>query len=127
MNFLIDSSLSPSLAEKLREAGHDSVHVRRYGIHKADDEVVFARASQEERVLISADTDFSAMLTGSQGAKPSVILLKRPSPRRAEEQAELIIANRNVIADLLDQGSVIVFEEGRLRSRALPLLRTGKA
>ena len=127
MNFLIDSSLSPSLAEKLREAGHDSVHVRRYGIHKADDEVVFARASQEERVLISADTDFSAMLTASQGAKPSVILLKRPSPRRAEEQAELIIANRNVIADLLDQGSVIVFEEGRLRSRALPLLRTGKA
>jgi predicted nuclease of predicted toxin-antitoxin system len=126
VNFLIDSSLSPSLAEKLREAGHDSVHVRRYGIHKADDEVVFARASQEERVLISADTDFSAMLTVSQGAKPSVILLKRPSPRRAEEQAELIMANRNVIADLLDQGSVIVFEEGRLRSRALPLLRTGK-
>ena len=126
MNFLVDSSLSPSLAEKLREAGHDSVHVRRYGIHKADDEVVFARASQEERVLISADTNFAAMLAGRQGAKPSVILLKRPSPRRPEEQADLIMANRNVIADLLDQGSVIVFEEGRLLARTLPLLRAGK-
>ena len=126
MNFLIDSSLSPSLAEKLRQAGHDSVHVRRYGIHKADDNVIFDRATQEERVLISADTDFAAMLASRQAPKPSVILLKRPSTRRPEEQASLILANRDVIADLLDQGSVIVFEEARLRSRTLPILRGGK-
>ena len=62
MNFLIDNSLAPLLSEKLREAGHDSVHVRRYGIHKADDEVIFERASQEDRVLVSADTDFGAVL-----------------------------------------------------------------
>jgi len=126
VNFLIDSSLSPSLAEKLRQAGHDSVHVRRYGIHKADDNVIFDRATQEERVLISADTDFAAMLASRQAPKPSVILLKRPSTRRPEEQASLILANRDVIADLLDQGSVIVFEEARLRSRTLPILRGGK-
>lgn len=126
MNFLIDSSLSPSLAEKLRQAGHDSVHVRRYGIHKADDDVVFDRATQEERVLISADTDFAAMLAGRQAAKPSVILLKRPAPRRPEQQANLILANRDVIAELLDQGSIIIFEEARLRSRTLPILRGGK-
>jgi len=126
VNFLIDSSLSPGLAEKLREAGHDSVHVRRYGIHKADDDVIFARAMQEGRVLISADTDFAAMLTGRQAAKPSVILLKRPSPRRPEEQAALILANCSAIAGLLDQGSIVVFEEGRLRSRTLPIMRVGK-
>jgi predicted nuclease of predicted toxin-antitoxin system len=126
VNFLIDSSLSPTLAEKLREAGHDSVHVRRYGIHKADDDVVFDRATQEERVLVSADTDFAAMLTGRQAVKPSVILLKRPSPRRPEEQASLILANKTVIADLLEQGSIIVFEEARLRARTLPILRGGK-
>ena len=126
MNFLIDSSLSPSLAEKLREAGHDSVHVRRYGIHKADDDVIFARAMQEERVLISADTDFAALLTRRQAPKPSVILLKRPSPRRPEEQAALILANCSAIAGLLDQGSIVVFEEGRLRTRMLPIMRVGK-
>jgi predicted nuclease of predicted toxin-antitoxin system len=126
VNFLIDSSLSPQLAELLRQAGHDSVHVRRYGIHKADDEVIFDRATQEERVLVSADTDFTAMLAGRQVAKPSVILIKRSSERRPEAQAELILANRPVIAELLDQGSVIVFEDHRLRSRALPLLRGNK-
>jgi predicted nuclease of predicted toxin-antitoxin system len=123
VNFLIDSSLSPTLADRLRQAGHDSVHVRRYGIHKADDEVVFARATQEERVLISADTEFAALLNARQTAKPSVILLKRPSPRRPEEQADLILANREVIARVLDQGSIVVFDQGRLRARTLPLLR----
>jgi predicted nuclease of predicted toxin-antitoxin system len=106
----------------LRQAGHDCVHVRRYGIHKADDDVVFARASQEERVLVAADTEFAALLNGRQAVKPSVILLKRPSPRRPQDQASLILANRAVIADLLDQGSLIVFEEGRLRARPLPIL-----
>jgi hypothetical protein len=55
-----------------------------------------------------------------------VILLKRPSPRRPEEQTSLILANRDVIADLLDQGSVIVLKKPRLRSRTLPILRGGK-
>jgi predicted nuclease of predicted toxin-antitoxin system len=123
VNFLIDSSLSPALADKLRQAGHDSVHVRRYGIHKADDDVVFARAMQEERVLVSADTQFAAVLNARQAAKPSVILLKRSSPRRAEEQADLILANRAVIAQVLEQGSIVIFDQGRLRARALPLLR----
>lgn len=126
MNFLIDNSLPPLLAEKLRQAGHDSVHVRRYGIHKADDEVVFGRAIEEDRVLVSADTDFSAILASRQGMKPSVILINRASPRRADAQATLLLANRPEIADLLGQGSVIVFAEDRLLSRALPLLRGSK-
>ena len=123
MNFLIDSSLSPLLAELLRQAGHDAMHVRRYGIHKADDEVIFDRASQEERVLVSADTQFGAILAARHDAKPSVILIKRSSERRPEKQAELLLANRSVIAGLVDRGSVIVFDDRRLRSRTLPILR----
>ena len=103
------------------------MHVRRYGIHKADDEVVFKRAIQEDRVLVSADTDFSAILTAWQTVKPSVILIKRPSPRRADAQASLLLANRTAIADLLDHGSIIVFEEDRLLSRAIPNRRGGRS
>ncbi|HEX9786423.1 MAG TPA: DUF5615 family PIN-like protein [Candidatus Binatia bacterium] len=126
MNFLVDHSLSPAVAEKLRQAGHDSVHVRRYGIHKADDQVLFDRAAQEVRVIVSADTDFAIILGMRQAAKPSVILFRRDSPRRPDAQVNLLLANLATIADLLERGSVIVFEEGRLLSRALPLLRSGK-
>ncbi len=126
MNFLIDSALSPLLAEKLRESGHDSVHVRRYGIHKSDDAVVIARAIQEDRVLVSADTDFTAALAARQVGKLSVILLNRPGPRRAADQARLLLANGAILGDLVEQGSVIIFDAERLRSRPLSFMRDGK-
>ena len=126
MNFLIDNSLSPAVAERLRQAGRDAVHVRRYGIHKADNEVIFARAAEEDRVVVSADTRFGVMLTARQAPRPSVILFRRESPRHPQAQAALLLANLETIAELLDQGSVIVFEEGRLRSRTLPILRSSR-
>lgn len=126
MNFLVDHSLSPAVAEKLRQAGHDSVHVRRYGIHKADDEVLFDRAAQEVRVLVSADTDFARILATRKTTKPSVILFRRDTHRRPDAQASLLLANLPTISDLLDHGAIIIFEENRLLSRAAPLLRSGK-
>jgi predicted nuclease of predicted toxin-antitoxin system len=43
MRFLIDNNLSPLLADELKAAGHDAVHVRDYGLQAATDEVVLPR------------------------------------------------------------------------------------
>jgi predicted nuclease of predicted toxin-antitoxin system len=117
VNFLIDSSLSPAVAETLRQAGHDAVHVRHYGIHKAEDEIIFDRAAQEDRVVVSADTQFATVLSLRHAAKPSVIVFRRVSPRRAEALANLLLANLSNLIALLDHGSIVVFEKARLRSR----------
>lgn len=122
MKLLIDNAISPIVAQRLRENGFiDAVHVRDLGMQQASDEDIFARAVLEERVVISADTDFGTLLAIRRARKPSVVLLRCKSQRRPEQQASLLVAMLPEIESLLDAGAIVVVEENRIRARALPL------
>jgi predicted nuclease of predicted toxin-antitoxin system len=45
MRLLVDNALSPALADLLRNAGHEAVHVLEIGLHHANDEAIFERAA----------------------------------------------------------------------------------
>lgn len=99
MRFLIDNALSPRLVEQLAAAGHDAVHVRDYDLQAAADEEIFERAASEDRVLVSADTDFAMLLATRSTDRPSVVLFRRSTERRPEQQAALLLANFDAVAD----------------------------
>ncbi|HBX79050.1 MAG TPA: hypothetical protein DEG43_15515 [Acidimicrobiaceae bacterium] len=120
MRFLLDQNQSPKLVALLASAGHDTVHVGNLGLGEASDAEIFAVAAEQDRVIVSGDTDFGDLLAETNSLKPSVILLRRQDRRRAHQVAALLLANLGPVGADLDAGAVVVLDQDRVRVRRLP-------
>jgi predicted nuclease of predicted toxin-antitoxin system len=120
LRFLVDNALSPKLAEGLRQAGHDAVHLREIGRQSAPDSEVLARAIDEARIIISSDMDFGDLIAARELARPSVILFRRVE-RRTNSRLALLLKNLAAISVDLERGSIVILESSRMRIRSLPI------
>ncbi|MDR0626565.1 MAG: DUF5615 family PIN-like protein [Bifidobacteriaceae bacterium] len=121
MRFLVDENLSPLVARLLSDAGVDAAHVLDCGLGGASDAELSAIAVTEGRTIISADSDFAAMLALSQNVAPSLVLLRSGDHLRPHQQAELLLANLPSLADDLAEGVVVSLGPMGMRVRPLPL------
>lgn len=79
-------------------------------------------AASEDRVLVSADTDFGTLLAKRLVVRPSVILFRHGTDHRPRIQAEILVSNLPNLAEALQQGSLVTIEPTRVRIRKLPLV-----
>jgi len=105
-------------AENVRRLAKAAEHVK---TQRAEDPAVFDRAANDDRVLVSADTDFGALLATRSARKPSVIQFRGRGSRLPEGLSRTILSNLPQLADALESGSIVTFEPSRVRVRALPI------
>jgi predicted nuclease of predicted toxin-antitoxin system len=121
MKFLIDNVLSPQIAVGLVQAGYDAIHVRDLNMGTSPDIDIFNIAITQGRTIISADTDFGTLLALRAERFPSVILFRRGISHNPQTQLSILLLNLPNITVLLEQGSIIIFDKNRIRTRTLPI------
>jgi len=123
MKILIDMNLSPKLVTMLTHKGIESEHWYYVGVSNAKDAEIMDYARKEGYVVLTCDLDFTAMLSATQGRKPSVILI-RGQGVPMEELAGSIAAAMLQNADDLEKGAILTLDSKQARIRMLPLLKT---
>ena len=121
MKLLLDQGLPRSAASLLRAAGIDTVHTGEIGLATANDVTLIELAHQQERVVITLDADFHALLALSGADKPSVVRI-RIEGLRAEPLAALLLALLAERSAELERGALLTVQSKRVRIRYLPIM-----
>lgn len=83
MNLLVDMNLSPKWCAVLQAEGWEAVHWREIGKGAAPDAELMAWALANNRVVLTNDLDFGAMLAASKASGPSVVQVRTQDVRIA--------------------------------------------
>lgn len=121
MRFLLDKNVSFRVGIELAEHGHDVVHVDDLSMGNATDPEILERARRDDRIIVSADTDFGAHLAADRATAPSVILTRAVSTLPSQDLAQLLLANLDELAEHLTAGAVVAVRRHDMRVRRLPL------
>jgi predicted nuclease of predicted toxin-antitoxin system len=113
--FLIDESLPRSVVALLAGAGHDAVDARDCGLRGARDGAVYARTISEDRVLVSADTDFANTLRFRPGTHPGIVVLRVPSGWSPADRAHRLMAALDDAVLAAIAGATVIVEPARVR------------
>jgi predicted nuclease of predicted toxin-antitoxin system len=122
MKFLVDMNLSPKWCAILQTEGWESVHWSDVGSASAPDHEIMQQAFNEDRVVLTHDLDFGAMLAATSAKGPSVVQV-RTEDVRPQNLAPLLIPLLRQYQNELEAGALLTVDEFRSRVRLLPLSR----
>jgi predicted nuclease of predicted toxin-antitoxin system len=120
MRFLLDMPVSPRLTAWLEERGHDAVHASTRGLERASDSELVAAAVSEQRIIVTADTDFPRLLALAGASMPGVILF-RGGNYSFSEMTRLLAMALESLPEIVLQRSICTVDRRGIRHRFLPL------
>jgi len=121
MKFLVDKALSPRTVAYLRENGYNAVRVDTVIPGTVvEDETIFNYAIENDYYIITADLDFGEILAYSKSKRPSTIIL-RLEDQRVTNVNRLLVQVLPKISKALEEGSIIILQDKRIRIKPLPI------
>jgi predicted nuclease of predicted toxin-antitoxin system len=117
---LLDQGLPRSTAALLVRDGWDACHVSDVGMSRASDLEILDRAEAEQRVCVTLDADFHALLATRAAKGPSVIRIRKEG-LDGIALARLLVDIWPRMESALDTGAMIVVTERSVRIRLLPV------
>lgn len=120
LRLLADMNISPKTVEALQYEGWDVIRVSQVLPANASDEEILDFARQDDRVVLTQDLDFSALLALGGHTRPSLVTLRlmRSDPETVTQTLLNVLPG---LEEVMKEGAVAVIEEGIVRIRYLPV------
>lgn len=122
MRLLLDQGTSRGATLVLRGRGIDAIHTAELGLSTATDHALLAFALDDDRVVVTLDSDFHAILAATNAIAPSVVRI-RIERLRADALAEIVEKVLATCSEDLLAGAVVTVDERTIRVRLLPLAK----
>lgn len=120
IRLLADMNISPRTVEALRQHGWDIVRVSQCLPVKASDQEILDLARREDRVLVTQDLDFSALLALGGYERPSLITI-RLTVADPKTITRRLLEMLPQCGQVLQEGCAITVENVTTRVRRLPV------
>jgi predicted nuclease of predicted toxin-antitoxin system len=120
IRLLLDQGLPRSTAAFLTDVGWDIIHVGDIGMSCASDRDILDYARRDQRVCVTLDADFHALLALSNVKAPSVIRIRQEGLTGAR-LAHLLKVTWPHIDQAIRQGAMVSITHHTIRMRRLPI------
>ena len=87
MRWLLDQGLSRGAILELECRGHDAIHVGNVQMAASSDSEILAYALMQDRIVVTLDADFHALLAHSGAHHPSVLRIREEGLKGSEVAA----------------------------------------
>ncbi len=120
ISILLDQGLPRSAASLLRDEGWDVLHTGDTGLSRSTDRQILEFARNEQRVIITLDSDFHTILALTNASTPSVIRI-RLEGLRGPDLALLIKKIWPRVEPQVKKGAMVTVTESGIRIRNIPV------